>query len=131
MPEVTYVGLPVMEARAMKAMASAVSKAAHHLEGQSKAVTPVDTGTLKGSIEAKDPVVAGYTVTARVETNGESSEYAVYVHEGHYAVHGAPAGGIGPRNATYVPAVKYLERPLIEFSGIYEAFIAAGARSAF
>jgi hypothetical protein len=131
MPEVTYVGLPVMEARAMEALASGVSKAAHDLEGRAKGVTPVDTGTLKGSIEAHDPVAVGFTVTARVATGGESSAYAVYVHEGHFAVHGAPAGGIGPRNATYVPPVKYLERPLIEMAGVYEAFIAAAARSAF
>ncbi len=143
MPEVTYVGLAALEARAIEALTSGVAKAAHDLEGRAKGATPVATGTLQGSIEADDPVVGGFTVSAKVHTGGEASEYAIFVHEG------TSAHTIRPRNKKSLafngvvlppgmavehpgtPAFKYLERPLIEMSPVYLAYLQRAAAAAF
>lgn len=143
MPEVTYCGLGVLQAKAMEALTTAVVHAAHDLEGRAKEATPVDTGTLKGSIEAQDPEVGGFSVTAKVQTGGEASGYAIYVHEG------TSAHTIRPRNKKSLafngivlppgmavehpgtPAFKYLERPLIEMTPVYLAYLQRATAGAF
>ena len=139
MPEVTYIGMAALQARAIEALTSGVAKAAHDLEGRAKAATPVDTGTLRASIHVDGPQVGGMSVEARVQTGGESSAYSIFVHEGtgpHKIVaHGkalAWDGGFAKSvNHPGTPPFKFLERPLIEMAGVYEAFIAAAARGAF
>lgn len=115
MPSVTYIGLPVMIAKGQHAIMEAVGKAAEDLQGRSQAVTPVDTGTLKASIHVEGPMPSGNTVEARVATGGESSEYAIYVHEG----------------TSRMGAYKYIERPLLSMIPVYEKFISDAARDAF
>lgn len=65
-----------------RAVHRAVSKVAFHLEGQSKILSPVDTGRLRASI---------YTLIdstqAFVSTN---VNYAMYVHEGTSRMTGQP-----------------------------------------
>ena len=139
MPEVTYVGLAALEARAIEALASGVTKAAHDLEGRAKAATPVDTGTLRASIHVDGPQVGGMSVEARVQTGGEASGYAAFVHEGtgphKITAHGGGLAfnGIVVKSVNHpgTPAFKFLEGPLIQMAGVYEAFIAAAARGAF
>ena len=139
MPQVSYIGLAALQARAIEALTSGVAKAAHDLEGRAKGATPVDTGTLRASIHVDGPQVGGMSVEARVQTGGESSAYSIFVHEGtgpHKIVaHGkalAWDGGFAKSvNHPGTPPFKFLERPLIEMAGVYEAFIAAAARGAF
>jgi hypothetical protein len=115
MPEVAYIGLPVMISRGQKAIAEAVGKAAEDLVGRSQAITPVDTGTLKASIHVEGPTVSGNTAEARVATGGESSAYAIYVHEG----------------TSRIAARKYIERPLLEMTPVYREYLNQAAREAF
>lgn len=139
MPIVEYVGLPVLEARAIAALTEGVGKAAHDLEGRAKGATPVDTGTLRASIHVDGPHAGGASVEAKVQTGGEASEYAVLVHEGtgphKITAHGGGLAfnGIVRKSVNHpgTPAFKYLEKPLIEMAGVYQAFIAAAARGAF
>lgn len=116
MPSVTYVGLGVLTARAMGALEDAVGKAAEDLVGRSQSAAPVDTGTLRASIHVDGVERGGNSVTARVATGGESSEYSIYQHEG---------------TSRGVPATKFLEIPLIEMAPVYRAYIQRAMRSAF
>lgn len=116
MPSVTYIGLPALIARGMGALEDAVGKAAEDLQGRAQAVTPVDTGTLKASIHVEGPTSGGMAVEAKVATGGESSEYAIYQHEG---------------TSRGVPATKFLEIPLIEMSPVYRAYLEQAMRSAY
>ena len=122
MPEFSYVGLGVLQAKAMSAVAEAVTQAAHDLEGRAKAATPVDTGTLRASIHTDGPNVGGMSVTAKVQTGGEASDYAIFTHE-----------GTGPHKINHpgTPAFKYLERPLIEMTPVYLAYMQRAAAAAF
>ena len=139
MPQVTYIGLAALEARAVEALASGVTRAAHDLEGRAKAATPVDTGTLRASIHVDGPQIGGMSVEARVQTGGEASGYAAFVHEGtgphKITAHGGGLAfnGIVVKSVNHpgTPAFKFLEGPLIQMAGVYEAFIAAAARGAF
>lgn len=115
MPKVVYIGLPAMIAKGQQAVGEAVVKAANDLQGRSQAITPVDTGTLKASIHVEGPMISGNTAEARVATGGESSEYAIYVHEG--------TSRISPR--------KFIERPLLEMIPVYREYINQAARDAF
>lgn len=139
MPEFRYVGLAALQARAMGALAEGVTNAAHDLEARAKDATPVDTGTLRASIHTEGPQVGGMSVTAKVQTGGESSGYAIFVHEGTgphvIRAHGKALAFDGhfakSVNHPGTPAFKYLEGPLIQMAGVYAAFIAAAAREAF
>lgn len=142
MPQVRYIGYAALEARAMFALSSAVMKAAEDLQGRAQAETPVKTGTLKASIHVEGPEVGAKSVSARVATGGEASEYAIAVHE-----------GVGPHTITptnaqalYWPGAahpvksvnhpgfagrKYIERPLLSMLPTYQALISAAARMTF
>lgn len=116
MPQVTYIGLPALIAKGMGALEDAVGEAAEDLQGRSQAAAPVRTGTLRASIHVEGPTTSGMTVEAKVATGGESSEYAIFQHEG---------------TSRGVPATKFLERPLIEMTPVYRAYIEQAMRSAF
>lgn len=139
MPIVEYVGLPVLEARAIAALTEGVGKAAHDLEGRAKGATPVDTGTLRASIHTDGPHAGGMSVTARVQTGGEASSYAILVHEGtgphKITAHGKALAFDGhfakSVNHPGTPAFKYLEKPLIEMTPAYLAYLQRAAAAAF
>jgi hypothetical protein len=122
MGEFRYIGFAALRAKAMAALEQAVNETAEDLVGKSQAATPVVSGTLKGSIHTDGAKVSGDTVTARVETGGESSAYAAIVHEGHRS------DGSYPRKAG--PA-KFIERPLIEEAATYREHIGRAARAQF
>ena len=115
MPSVSYIGLPVMIARGQQAIEEAIAKAAEDLQGRSQAETPVKTGTLKASIHVEGPFSSGNTVEAKVATGGESSEYAIFVHEG----------------TSRMAARKYIERPLLQMIPVYREFIRQAAQDKF
>lgn len=116
MPQVTYIGLPALIAKGMGALEDAVGKAAEDLQGRAQADAPVDTGTLRASIHVEGPTGGGSSVEAKVLTGGESSEYAIFQHEG---------------TSRGVPATKFLERPLITMAPVYRAYLEQAMRSAF
>lgn len=136
----TYIGLGALQARAMGALVAATNEAAEDLVGKAQAEAPVDEGTLRGSIHTDGAKVAGFVVTARVQTGGEASDYAIAQHEG------AGPHVIRPRNARVLafngtfamrvnhpgnPPTKFLERPLLAHAAVYRAHIAAASRAAF
>lgn len=115
MPEVSYVGLGALEAKAIRALTQAVQEGAEHFVGVAMADTPVDTGTLRASITNDGAQVAGSTVTARVHTGGEANEYAFYVHEGTSRMAGRP----------------YLEGPLLNYEPVYTALFERAVAGVF
>ena len=139
MPEVSYIGLPALIGRAMGAVEAAVGQAAEDLQGRAQGATPVDTGTLRASIHVEGPKVGGTEVTAMVKTGGESSEYAIFVHEGtgphKITAHGKALAFDGhfakSVNHPGTPAFKFLERPLLEMTPVYIAYLQRAAAAAF
>ncbi len=115
MPNVVYIGLPAMISKGQQAVMDAVGKAAFDLQGKAQEKTPVDTGTLKASIHVEGPFMSGNTAEAHVATGGESSEYAIYVHEG----------------TSRIKAFKFIELPLLEEAPVYQEYISRAARDAF
>jgi hypothetical protein len=124
MAEVKYIGLAAMRARALAAIEEAVNQSAEDLVGRAMEATPVETGTLRASIHTDGAEVAGDEVKAIVATGGESSAYAIYIHEGHRA------DGSHVIRA-YPGGAKYLERPLIEGAAAYAEAMRAAAEAAF
>lgn len=138
MPIVTYIGLGPILARGMAAIGEGVVQSAESFVGKAMAETPVDTGTLRGSIHVEDVNVGGSEATAKVSTGGEASEYAVFVHEGTgpHEIRGHPVLAFDGIVVTKVNhpgtrAFKYLERPLIAHRAVHQAVISAAARGAF
>lgn len=141
MPEVSYIGLPALIGRAMGAIEVAVGEAAEDLQGRAQSEAPVDTGTLRASIHVDGPRVGGTEVTALVKTGGESSEYAIPVHEGSMPHWIEPTtgylwwpGAAHPVMRVFHPGAaptKFLERPLIEMRPVYLAYLQRAAAAAF
>lgn len=140
MGEFRYIGTAALEERALSAMVQATNQSANHLVAAAAAAAPVDEGTLAASIHTDGAKLAGKSVSARVQTGGEASEYAIAQHEGS-----APHE-IRPRNAKALhfggifarvvhhpgnPPTKFIERPLLENRATYLALLAAAARKVF
>ena len=102
----------------MGAIGHAVGQAAEDVQGRAQAqlADHVVTGNLKASIHVEGPEVAGMGVEAKVATGGESSEYAIFQHEG---------------TSRGVPATKFIEAPLIGMAPVYRAYIEQAMRSAY
>lgn len=89
-----------------EAIARAMELTASSLWGESRKVTPIDTGRLRGSIaHHKDD-----DLTHRISTN---VEYAVYVHEGTQRMRGRPFFEWGMER-TEPKLQKYIERAVSE-----------------
>lgn len=126
----TFIGEAALIAKGVAAVHSAVTEIAEDFVGQAMAVTPTDTGTLKASIHVESITADGLGATATVATGGESSEYAIPVHEGSVA-HEIRAkngkalawpGGAHPVKAVMHPGAaptKYLEAPLLANRPLY------------
>lgn len=54
---------------------------------EAKRRTPVDTGTLRGTVQAIGPDISGSSISAGIVAGGPSAPYAVYVHENLEAHH--------------------------------------------
>lgn len=63
--------------------------------------TPVDEGTLRGTVHAEGPVWEGDTCVTEIVAGGPAADYAIYVHEDLDAYHA-------------VGNAKFIERPLLE-----------------
>lgn len=72
-------------------------------EKECKRRTPVDTGTLRATVQVVGPVREGTTIRAWISagTEGPAADYALVVHEDLEAFHA-------------VGEAKYIERPLME-----------------
>jgi HK97 gp10 family phage protein len=104
-----------MEAAVVAALVDIVTQCAEDLAAQAQGAAPVDTGTLRASIQVEWVHVNGKSITAKVSTGGESSEYAIYQHEG---------------TSRGVPATKFLEGPLIQNAGTYREAMRRAASGA-
>lgn len=140
MPEVRYVGLPVLEAKARAALQVAVTEAAHDFVGRAQAATPVDTGTLRASIHVTGIASSAASVTARIATGAEANEYAIPIHEGTgphvIRARNAKALAFDGHFAKSVqhPGTKpylYMSKPLAEMAPVYRGFIARAAAAEF
>lgn len=140
MATITYIGYAALQARAMSAVTAAVVESAEHLTAAAQAASGVDTGTQRAGIHVADVTVGGLTVSARVQTGGESSGYSIYNHEGTRAHVIRPRNGKALAfNGVVVRSVnhpgtapsKFLERPLLENRPVYLAAMAAASRGVF
>lgn len=111
-----YIGTPALIARGLNALERAVTDSAEDLVAQAQAATPVDTGTLRASINTDGAQRAGNTVQAVVQTGGEANDYAIYVHEG---------------TSRGMPSFKYIEGPLLDNRSVYVEAITRAARGAY
>jgi hypothetical protein len=142
MASFAYVGFGVLQAKALAAVHTAVGLSAEHLVGAAQADAPVDEGTLRASITTDGAEMSGMGATAKVYTSGESSEYAIFVHEGtgpheirprHGKALAWPGGG-HPVKVVHHPgtsATKFLERPLLANSPFYREAMRRAAASVF
>ena len=76
--------IPALTKESRARAVQAVAKAAYDIEGQAKAVVPVDTGNLKNSIqtESGDSDLTKYV--------GPHTDYAVHVEYGTYKMRAQP-----------------------------------------
>lgn len=92
----------LLEDRGPKAMGAALWKEGNAVMTNAKAITPVDTGALKGSGVVNLPEIINNEVSVSLAFGGAASNYAVYVHEDPKARHNPPT------------QYKFLEQPLLE-----------------
>lgn len=140
MPEVTYCGYAVLIAKGRAALLAGITQADEDLVHQQMAAAPVKTGTLRASIHIESIVESGDTVEATNATGGESSAYALFVHEGTgpHVIRGNPwlaIPGLGhPVREVHHPgthANRYMGDPLLANIGLYERALAAAAAGEF
>lgn len=140
MPEVRYVGLAALQAKAMAAVEVAVTEAAHDLVRRSQAATPVKTGTLQASIHVAGVTAGGSSVTAKIATGAEANLYAVMVHEGTgpHVIKARNARALSFNGITVksvhhpgTRAYRYMTRPLLQMAPTYKSFIATAAQAQF
>jgi Bacteriophage HK97-gp10, putative tail-component len=142
MPEVTYIGLAALDALAMAAVEEAVTFSAEDLVGQQMAAAPVKTGTLRASIHVESIVRNGDGVTAITATGGESSKYAIFVHEGTgpHEIHPSAAqalfwpGAEHPVKVVHHPGTHpdpYMSDPLLANVPVYSEAMARAAAGVF
>jgi hypothetical protein len=141
MPEVTYIGLPALLAKAHEALKEAVTASAEDLVAAQMAAAPVKTGTLRAGIHIESIEGGGDSVTATTSTGGESNRYAIFVHEGTgpHVIEAKGGGLMWPGAAHPVKVVhhpgthanKYMEGPLIANTPVYLAALEAAAAGEF
>jgi HK97 gp10 family phage protein len=102
-------------ARLMAQVGPAVRDSLEDLASQSQDRTPVDTGTLKASTTVVDFTVSAMEAKGRVSTGGESSEYALFVHQGTYKMAARP----------------FMTQALLANADMYRQAIQAAAAQAF
>lgn len=98
-----FIGTAALIERGMAALEQAVAESLEDLLGKVMPETPVDTGTLKASEHVDGPQRKGFVVEGRVTTGGESSDYAIYVHEGTSKMDARP----------------FIEGPLLEHQAVH------------
>lgn len=140
MPEVTYIGLAPLLAKAQEAVTNATTQSGEHLVGAQMAAAPVRTGTLRASIHIDTVESGGGSCTVTTATGGESSGYAIFVHEGTgaHVIEGHPwlawPGADHPVHVVHHPGTHpdpFMSRPLLDNLGLYERNMRNAAASVF
>ena len=95
-----------------------------------KEIVPVDVGTLKGSLQASEPLVAGTKITVVASAGGPAAPYALAVHENPRS---GQTGGLSPSGKPYqhwarTGEWKYLERPALAAASDSAAWLLALAK---
>lgn len=136
----TFIGAPAIIARQTDAAYRACVQADEDLVARQMEAAPVDTGTLRAGIHIESIERGALTVTATNATGGESSAYAIPVHEGTTAhiIHGNPwlawPGMDHPVKEVHHPGTApnpYMRNPLLENVALYEQAAAAASAGAF
>jgi hypothetical protein len=92
---------------------------------------PVDTGALRATIQASEPVVGGTKVSVSVSAGGPSAPYALSVHENPRS---GQTGGVSPQGKKYkswarVGGWKFLELPALAAATSSAGWLADEARA--
>lgn len=118
MGEFRYIGLAALEAKARRAVQRATVESANHLLSEVVPATPIEEGTLRGSEQVGPIMAKGNWIEIQVFTGGESSDYAIPVHERDDASH---AQG----------QAHFIEEPLIRNKPLYQEAMRRAARGEF
>lgn len=87
--------------RGPRELGGAMWREATSIINSAKGITPVDTGTLRGSGHVQIPEVTEAGVSVVMGFGGAASNYAIYVHENLSSYHRPPT------------QAKFLERPFL------------------
>lgn len=142
MPEVTYIGLAAILAPGRQAVERATIQSGEHLVGAQMAAAPVKTGTLRASIHIDSVEAGGDSCTVITSTGGESSAYAIFVHEGTgpHVIEPKAAkalswpGADHPVKVVHHPGTRpdpYMTNPLLANIGYYQRAMAEAAAAAY
>jgi hypothetical protein len=142
MPEVSYIGYEALHAKAIAALEEAVTQSAEDLVGAQMAAAPVHSGTLRAGIHIDSIDVGSDSVTAVTATGGESSGYAIFVHEGTspHDIYPSSAqalfwpGAAHPVKVVHHPGTHpdpFMSDPLLANVPVYEAAMARAAATEF
>jgi hypothetical protein len=142
MPEVTYIGYDALIAPGREAVKEATIQSGEDLVAQQQAAAPVETGTLRAGIHIDSIDAGGDSCTVTTATGGESSAYAIRVHEGgpEYPIEAKDGGYLNwpgaehPVKSVMHPATvgnPYMTNPLLANIGTYQAAMARAAAAAY
>lgn len=142
MPEVTYIGLAAILAPGRAAIKTATIASGEDLVGKQMVAAPVKTGTLRAGIHIEDVRETADTVSVTTSTGGESSSYAIFVHEGTgpheiypSAAHAlAWPGGAHPVKVVHHPGTRpdhYMGDPLLANAALYIEAMSRAAAGAY
>jgi hypothetical protein len=92
---------------------------------------PVDTGALRSTIQASEPLIAGTKITGVVSAGSDAAKYALKVHENPRS---GQTGGVSPSGKKYTHWArsgqwKYLEVPALAAAQNSASWLAAEARA--
>lgn len=138
--DITIVGLKELRstiakagAKAVPMLAAAMFTEAEFIMAKSVAITPVDTGVLRGSHAVLPPKIAGQRVTVTFGYGGAASKYALAVHENPRSGHTGGVTPSGVRREHYAQSGqwKFLEGPAAELFPTSPQRMAVSMRTLF
>jgi hypothetical protein len=95
-----------------------------------KELVPVDTGALRSTLQASEPIITGTKISVEASAGGDAAKYALSVHENPRS---GRTGGVSPSGKQYknwarVGEWKYLERPALAAASTAGDWLASAAR---
>jgi hypothetical protein len=95
-----------------------------------KELVPVDTGALRSTLQASEPIIAGTKISVEASAGGPAAPYALSVHENPRSgkTGGKSPSGKSYRNWARTGEWKFLERPALAAANTSGAWLAAAAK---
>jgi hypothetical protein len=95
-----------------------------------KELVPVDTGALRSTLQASEPVIVGTKISVEASAGGDAAPYALSVHENPRS---GKTQGVSPSGKRYqhwarIGEWKYLERPALAAASSSGDWLAAAAK---